>query len=246
MIYTVDGSSGSGKTSLCNGLAKKFANENYETYSFSSGVLYRLLAKELNENKNLTLKELLSHFDESDLTYDGVSKMFMYRLNLDTIAKNYVLNPDLFQDENTASLASKLSQNKEVRTAVQKFLKAMADNFASANNTMLFMDGRDLGSVVFKDTAKMKFFLEIDIEKASKRRAEQLYSNLSEAEKLAKAKDIKNFLKTRNDADKNRSIDPLVKTDDSIELDTSATSLQEMVDNVYKLIKQDLKQTRTR
>lgn len=228
MIITVDGSSGSGKTSLCNGLANKFSN-TYTTYSFSSGVLYRLIAKMLNTNNNLN--DVLKHFSTKDITYHKEDKMFYY--------DDIKLDSDDFQTEEIAKQASILSQNIEVRNIVNNFLHDMYNEYANNSNSILFMDGRDLGSIVFKNDALVKFFLEIDIEQASIRRAKQLYQKEEDIQQ--KQQEIKHFLKSRNDADKNRSIAPLKKVDDSIVYDTSSKTLQESIDECYEIVLEAIK-----
>lgn len=196
----------------------------------------------------MSLTEILNDFNIKNLIYNHNTKFFEYECITSGIYHNYVLDPDLYQTEDIASAASTLSQNANVRKSVRDFLLAFYNKYGQENNQMLFMDGRDLGSVVFKDTSFMKFYLEIDLDKAAKRRAKQLlvgtYGAIDETNSafIAKSKEIKDFLQTRNNADTQRTLDPLKKTDDSIVLDTSSTTLNEMIDYAADLIKQRLKQ----
>ena len=151
-IVTIDGPSGVGKTSLGSLLAQEY-NSNF----FSSGKLYRIIAKYFIEH---------STSDTSSLQID-INEELQITLNSCSYADS-----DLYI-KNINSKSSEIAKIKEVRQIVSESLINLSKKLSNG----LIIEGRDMGSIVFPN-ADLKIYLDADIEVRSKRRLKQ--SNDSE------------------------------------------------------------------
>ena len=151
-IVTIDGPSGVGKTSLGSLLAQEY-NSNF----FSSGKLYRIIAKYFIEH---------STSDASSLQIE-INEELQITLNSYSYADS-----DLYI-KNINSKSSEIAKIKEVRQIVSESLINLSKKLSNG----LIIEGRDMGSIVFPN-ADLKIYLDADIEVRSKRRLKQ--SNDSE------------------------------------------------------------------
>ena len=96
------------------------------------------------------------------------------------------------------------------------------------------MDGRDIGTVVFPN-AELKIFVTASPEVRAQRRYDELKGKGMEAE----FNDILGNVKQRDYIDSHRSVSPLRKAEDAIELDNSNISIEEQKQwliNQYKRV----------
>ena len=113
-------------------------------------------------------------------------------------------------------LSVKLSPYKVLREMV----KDIQREFANKNDCV--MEGRDIGSVVLPD-ADYKFFITAPVEVRAERRFLQEKANQP---KIKYEKVLKD-LKKRDYLDETRKIAPLVKTENSIVIDTAGKTIEE-------------------
>ncbi|MDB3983951.1 (d)CMP kinase [Acidimicrobiia bacterium] len=151
-IVTIDGPSGVGKTSLGSLLAQEY-NSNF----FSSGKLYRIIAKYFIDH---------STSDTSNLQIE-INKELQITLN------SYSYSDSDLYIKNINSKSSEIAKIKEVRQIVSESLTNLSKKLSNG----LIIEGRDMGSIVFPN-ADLKIYLDADIEVRSKRRLKQ--SNDSE------------------------------------------------------------------
>jgi len=151
-LVTIDGPSGVGKTTLGSLLAKEL-NSNF----FSSGKLYRNIAKYLNSNPSSDISDIsLDINDELEITLNSISYQDIELYEKDVNSKS-----------------SEIAKLKEVRKLVSKSLQNLPKKLSSG----LIVEGRDMGSVVFPN-ADLKIYLDADIDIRAQRRLKQ--SNDSE------------------------------------------------------------------
>jgi len=179
-IITVDGPAGSGKEKISKYIARK-----YKLYHLDSGLLYRRLAYEL-EKKNIQTYEV------------NKIKYFLNKINILSLRKIRALRAE--QIGKTASEIAKLDFvryfiNSQQRLATQTPNKKKG----------FVIDGRDIGSVVFK-RAYLKLYIDVDVNIRAKRRYKQLIDNGEKSIYLKILKDIK----LRDKTDKTRKNSPLV------------------------------------
>ena len=212
-VITIDGPSASGKGALSRRVAKHF-NLNI----LDSGVLYRLFAYFFNLNIN--------HQEISDIIKHKID----FKLEEDSLR---ILNQDIditsdLRTEDIAKIASELSSKEEVRNLLFNIQRDFYDTRG------LVADGRDMGTVVFKD-AKLKIFLTASPEIRAKRRYLELQNLGQEVNMPALIADIK----LRDLKDSSRELSPLLAADDAITIDSSKMSLEEVFSLTENLIKKE-------
>ena len=112
-------------------------------------------------------------------------------------------NNKYLRSEKISKLSSKIAGIKEVRNFVNKQQRILV--FKNLHKKGYVVDGRDMGSVVFKN-AHLKLYIEVNEEIRAKRRHKQL---IDMGEKSIYAKILKE-IKLRDQKDKSRKNSPLV------------------------------------
>ncbi len=135
---------------------------------------------------------------------------------------------DELRKESTAKAASKISALPETR----ENLLLLQRGFYLPKG--LVADGRDMGTVVFPN-AKLKIFLNASPEIRAKRRQLELQNRGQEVNMLALIEDIKQ----RDLKDKTRKLSPLIPAEDSIEIDSSEMTPEEVLSFTKKLTKKE-------
>ena len=133
--------------------------------------------------------------------------------------------------EKIAKSASQLSSLKETRDNLISFQRDLA------TDNGLVADGRDMGTVVFPD-AGTKIFLVADAEVRAKRR----FLELQNAGQGVNMRDLIEDIRLRDEADKAREISPLMPANDSIEVNSSDLTPQEVLEIVLKIYKEHTKE----
>ena len=214
-IITIDGPSASGKGSLAKALAKEL-----DFILLDSGLLYRAYSYCYDHSKNHSLAmDLFSHLNIQSI--DNVMHVFENEKDITTILRH----------EDVAKLASEVSSFKETRANLISFQRDLASDRG------LVADGRDMGTVVFPD-AGTKIFLVADAEV----RAERWFLELQNAGQEVNMRDLIDDIRLRDEADKVREISPLMPADDSIELNSSNLTPQEVLIKVLKIYKEKTKE----
>jgi len=217
-IICIDGPSGSGKGTICQSIAEQL-NWNI----LDSGALYRVLAiaceshgVSLDNEEAVTV--LAAHLDVQFLIDENKGTRII--LEADDVT-------DQLRREQTGNAASKIASMISVRDALLQRQRAFY------REPGLVTDGRDMGTVVFPN-AGLKVFLTASAEERAKRRQRQLklIGNNDSIATLSKA------IQERDERDRTRKISPLVAADDAIEIDTTALSIDEVVEQVMALVKE--------
>jgi cytidylate kinase len=213
-IITIDGPSASGKGSLARNIA---AHLKFDI--LDSGLLYRVYA--YLYDCGLEHSKIVSHI-KKDI-------FFKTDLNGLTIQDGKEDITGNLRSEKTAKAASKISSLKETRGNLLELQRG----FYSSKG--LVADGRDMGTVVFPN-AKLKIFLIASPEVRAKRRYLELQNRGQEVNMLALIEDIKQ----RDLKDQTRVLSPLIPAEDSIVIDSSEMSLDEVLSFTKKLTKRKL------
>ena len=210
-IITIDGPSASGKGSLARNIATHL---NFDI--LDSGLLYRVYA--YLYDCGLEHSKIVSHI-KKDI-------FFKTDLNGLTIQDGKEDITGDLRSEKTAKAASKISSIKETRSNLLELQRG----FYSSKG--LVADGRDMGTVVFPN-AKLKIFLIASPEVRAKRRYLELQNRGQEVNMLALIEDIKQ----RDLKDSTRTLSPLIPAEDSVIIDSSEMSLDEVLSFTKKLAK---------
>ena len=193
IIISIDGPAGSGKGRIARYVSKKWNFQHID-----SGILYRRIA-------NLIYKKKLDPLDKKNITkLINNIKELSYRKH-----KNLRL-------EKISRIASIIAEFKYLRDFVNKQQKKIVKRINKKNGFVI--DGRDIGSVVFKN-ANVKLYIDVDIHIRAKRRHKQL---IDMGEKSIYRKILKD-IKLRDKKDKTRINSPLVIPKGAFIIDNSST-----------------------
>ena len=212
-VITVDGPSASGKGEL----SRKIAFD-YRFKILDSGLLYRLFA--YLYKKNSDYEEIADKIKNEIIFQSKREAIYVFDQNNDITNK--------LRTEEIAKEASKLSSRDNVRKSLFDIQRSFY------NDKGLVADGRDMGTVVFKD-AKLKIFLKASSKVRAKRRYLELQNLGQEVNMPALIVDIEK----RDLKDSTRKLSPLIPADDAHVIDSSNMSLEEVYIYTKNLINKE-------
>ncbi|MDL2212040.1 (d)CMP kinase [Erysipelotrichaceae bacterium OttesenSCG-928-M19] len=213
-IIAIDGPAASGKSTVAKRVAKKL---NYKY--IDSGAMYRAVAYYMLKNK-ISLEDIKNHLDEIVIDFDVANNVY---LNKQDVSKE-------LRSEEVTNLVAQVATIKEVREKLVYLQQQLGQEKG------IVMDGRDIGSVVFKD-ALVKIYQVASVKARALRRYEEniargITSNLEQIEQEIAKRDYE---------DLNREHSPLLKASDAIEIDTSTMSIDENVQEIIEIFRKKVK-----
>lgn len=211
-VITIDGPSGSGKGTIAEQVAKRLG-----WHCLDSGALYRLLGLSA---------------DRAGIGVDQVGKLAQLARNMKVEFRQSAVFLDdeevtlAIRSESAGNAASKVAAVPEVRSA----LLAWQRDYARAPG--LVADGRDMGSVVFPD-AGVKIYLTA----SAGERAQRRYNQLKEKGLNANLDDLTAEIRERDERDRNRSAAPLMAPEGALEVESTALSIDEVLEQVMEKVR---------
>ena len=204
-VIAIDGPSASGKGAVASRVAEALGLHYLE-----SGALYRLVA----------LRALQTGTDrEEPLAAIAASMPVVFQAGKIILDKQ-----DVTEDVRSEACGNKASEVARLPGVRQALLKRQR-GFRQPPG--LVADGRDMGTIVFPDAA-LKIFLTASPEV----RAERRYKQLIDKGIPANLRSLSRDLAERDERDRKRKIAPLVPASDSQVLDSSALSIDQVVERV--------------
>ena len=216
-IITIDGPGGVGK-----GTAARWVSRCLHWDWLDSGALYRLTALaaawagllELNKNLDKILDK------EMVLKISDLAKNLNLRIKFDYYSEPGEVFLDnqpvggLIRSEKVGDMASQIGVFKEVREALYALQRSFYN--PKALQSGLVTDGRDMGTVIFKE-APLKIFLTASAQERAKRRQRQLNGAGLDVNIARLLEEIE----ARDTRDKSRTVAPLVPAEGAWIIDTS-------------------------
>lgn len=207
----IDGPSASGKTEV----AKKLS-EILKITAIDTGAIYRAFTLFcLKNNVDINNKELVISM---------IPKVEV-NLNMDKVYLNGEEVSTCIRSNEVSIATSIVAQIGEVR----EFVSTIQRKIASTTNVV--MQGRDITSVVLPN-AQIKIFLTASLDVRAKRR----YLEMQAKGQDYSFEEVLENLRKRDENDITREVSPLVKTDDSVEIDSSDLTVDEVVEKILKLV----------
>lgn len=209
MIVAIDGPAASGKSSLAARIAKEMG-----FFNLNSGAFYRAIAVAVIDcnMENAPEEKIIRIAEQSKL--EIIDNCL--HLNNENVENR-------LRSDQVDHWSSVLSSIVPIRHVVNRELRRVG------TKTSLVAEGRDMTSVVFPN-AEVKIYLKASTHVRAQRRFKQGTSkmNLHEIEQSIHERDLR---------DSNKLEGSLLITEDSIVLDTSILTLDEVYERVAKLIK---------
>ena len=212
----IDGPAGAGKSTMAKRLAKELGYMYVDT-----GAIYRTVAYffDLWGVSPKDIDNITRYIDELtiNIEYDEEGTQHMIMNGMDVTA-----------DIRTQEISQKASL-VSAHAIVREMLLDMQRDVAKQYNVI--MDGRDIGTVVLPK-ANVKIFLTASAEVRAQRRTEEL---LAKGQK-ANYNQILKEIQQRDYQDTHREIAPLKMSRDSIKLDTSDLTIDEVVAEMKRIV----------
>ena len=210
----IDGPSASGKSTVAKLIAKKL---NF-TY-IDTGAMYRAFTLAVIE-ANLDPKSE----KESDSLIGKISISFD---EANHITLNDVDVSQRVRENDVANNVSYIASYKNIRLHLVDLQRKIAENKS------VVMDGRDIGTYVLPN-ADLKIYQVATAEERAKRRYKE---NLEKGIETTYEDCLKN-INTRDYIDSHRSFCPLHPAEDSVEVNTTNMSIEEVVDTIINIAKE--------
>jgi cytidylate kinase len=219
IIIAIDGPTASGKSTTAKRVAVRLGFLHLNT-----GAMYRAFAllvsrRHPNSHDPAQLHKLLS---EADIGFDENGNILLNGVNV----SREILEPEI------ALLASELSTNPEVRAKLVEKQREIGKDGG------VVLEGRDIGTVVFPD-AELKIFLVANAQVRAERRQHELVTMGTQIS----IDELRQQIEERDKRDRERTISPLMKADDAVEVDTTNLSIQGQVNKIFELAKQRMSVT---
>lgn len=214
----IDGPAGAGKSTVAKAAAKELGYIYVDT-----GALYRSIALNAVRNGVIDSEQgIIDMLAETKVELKHKNGTQVVYLNGEDVS-SLIRTPEISMG------ASKVSAIAQVRS----FLLDLQRNIAKTNNVV--MDGRDIATVVLPN-AQVKIFLFASPECRAQRR----YKELLEKGENVNYEDVLADVEQRDYQDSHREIAPLKPSEQSIMADTSDCTLQQSIDMVVNIIKENI------
>lgn len=213
-MIAIDGYASCGKSTLAKGLAKALGYAYIDT-----GAMYRATTLFfLNNNIDFkdteaiaaALQQINIHFE----VLEGVNTTFLNGENVEGAIREM-------------EVSSHVSQVAAI-SAVRRAMVAQQQEMGKKRGVVL--DGRDIGTVVFKD-AELKIFMTASMEVRNQRRLTELLDKGLDVDEAA----VKQNLEMRDHIDTTRDDSPLKQAEDAIVLDNSTMGREAQLEWALKL-----------
>lgn len=219
IIVAIDGPSGAGKSTVAKLLARKL---NY--MYIDTGAMYRAVALQakrdsVNINDSAALNRLCDNVKLEFIPDNGGLRTI---LNGEDVSEA-IRTPEM------SMAASDISAKKEVREALLVLQRRMGESGG------VVLEGRDVGTVIFPN-AGAKFFLDASLEERGRRRYKELAAKGMDITLEQTIEDVRK----RDINDSSRDIAPLKKADDAILVDSTGLSVEEVVEKMIGIIKENI------
>ncbi|MCO4320857.1 (d)CMP kinase [Aliidiomarina quisquiliarum] len=223
-VITIDGPGGSGKGTICRLLAEKLGWKLLD-----SGAIYRVLAV-------AAMHHDVTESDEESLVALATDLDVEFVVNEETGQTHVVLEgedvTDTIRTEQVGMNASRIAALPRVREALLRRQRAFRELPG------LIADGRDMGTVVFP-SAEAKIFLTASAEERAQRR----FLQLQEKNIDANITEIIAEINARDERDANRSAAPMKAAEDSLFLDSTGKSIEQVLSEVLEYAHKKLSAT---
>ena len=218
-IVAVDGTAGSGK-----GRSTKIVAKRLNLTAIDTGAMYRcvalaMLEKDIKLEELDKIAELLKNIKIEFSEDENGKKVFLNGKDVTTTIRT----------KEVTEYCSPIAVIGIVRHKLVELRREMAESID------VIMEGRDIGTTVFPN-ADVKIYLDATPEERAQRRFIQ---NKEKGIDIPYEKVLKNVI-DRDYRDSHREISPLTKAEDAIYLDSTNMTIDEVVNEIIRIIKEKM------
>lgn len=216
LVVAMDGPSGTGKSSVSRRLADRLGAQYLDT-----GAMYRAA----------TLRVLRAGVDLADpaaiaAAVDGLPLLVGTDPSREVVLLDGMDVSSEIRDKVVTGAVSAVSAVPEVRTLLVRLQRELTDAASR-----IVVEGRDIGTVVLPN-AVVKIYLTASAEARASRRNEQNIAEGRGDDYAAVLADVQR----RDTLDSTRAVSPLRPADDSILVDTSELGIDEVIDELHRIV----------
>lgn len=215
----IDGPAGAGKSTVAKAVAKELNIIYLDTGAMYRATAYNAIKNGIDVNDENKVREMLENLT-MDVTYENGAQQI--------IVNGFNTTPYL-REHYMSKAASDISAHPCVRYKMVDLQRELAKSYD------LVLDGRDIGTFVLPN-ANCKIFLVASPEERARRRVAENKLKGQESDFNTILEDIKK----RDYNDSHRKVAPLKKADDAVELETTTMSIDEVVAQVIKIVKEKI------
>jgi cytidylate kinase len=210
-VVTIDGPAGAGKTTVARALAARLGYRLLDT-----GAMYRALAWSVTM-AGLTAEDGPALREHLDAVRIDVKDDRVYVDGHDVTAE--IRTPEI------GTMTSRLTTLPAVRDKITPVQRRVAAE------GRVVLEGRDTGTVVCPD-AGVKFYLDASLDERARRR----HAELARAGVSRTLEAVREEIAARDAQDQTRAVAPLLRAEDAIAIDTTALSIEQVVDRMVRAI----------
>lgn len=214
----IDGPSSAGKSTIAKLLAKKLDICYLDTGSMYRAIGYKALNSNVDPNDENRVVEMMKDTTIDVKYVGGVQLVFLDGTDVTPFIREHRISK-------AASDVSKIGKVREILVAKQREI---------AKSMPIVLDGRDITTKVLPES-KNKFFLTASSEIRAKRR----YDELIRKGQIVNYDNILRDVNERDYNDSHRANSPLTCTDDSIYIDSTNMTVEQVVDYIISHLKKD-------
>lgn len=216
-MITIDGTTAAGKCAVAKKLAEKLKIAYCDTGAMYRCVTYGLIHRHIKINHPDEVAAFLKDFT-FEFKDEGGERHYFF--DGQDVTKSIHLADVTF-------IITKVASIPAVREKLMSIQRAIA---SAANGDMIFT-GRDMGTVIFPDAA-VKVFMTGNPELRGKWRYRELTSKYPSEYAEMSYEDAYEEITERDEADMSRAIAPLKRTKDSLFINVSDLTIDEVVDTI--------------
>jgi len=211
----IDGPAAAGKSTVAKLIADKLNFVYIDTGAMYRALTLKVIQEQIKfDNEKMITETLTNTKIEFKSVADG---QLVFLDDIDVTSK--------IRSTEVSQAVSHIAQLAEVRKQLVLRQQLLA------NNHSVVMDGRDIGTTVLPD-AEVKVFLIASVdERAQRRHDENIKKGFSSDLQL-----LKEEIAERDHRDENRKESPLKKAKDAVSIDTTAMSIDDVVEKIIKLV----------